>query len=364
MAIAIDAATGLENTTANPAEFSHTCTGDDLILIVGVDDVQAAGNDNVTGVTYVGVAMTKIATQTHAGDTEAGTKTLWYLVAPATGSNTVSIATVNTPTIRAAAVSYTGCKQTGIPDNQTKSDSTSTTTSYALALTPVATDCWMAMWMSDNSSTPAAGANTFARKVSGAGSGWGFFDSNGIVSGATTLTATFTSSTDQNGIAITLAPNFKIIDLSDSISTADSVAKETARSFSDSVSMVEDVDIGRLYSIDRADAVVMNDSVIKSLSRSISDSISTADNVSKMLSRTVSDSITMTDGADTELIFVRSFSDSILLIDTISRVGTFQRSIEDSISLVEDVTAKNLWERRAEPTTNWTDRTPPTTNWG
>lgn len=207
MAIAIDNATGKENTVANPVTFSHTCTGSDLILLVGIDDVKTAGADNVTGVTYNGVAMTKIATQTHAGDAEAGTKTLWYLAAPATGSNTVSISNNNTPTIRAAAVSYTGCKQTGIPDNSTSSDETSTSTSYALTLTPSASNCWMVMWMADNSNTPSAGSGTYARKVSGSGSSWGFFDSNGTVSGATTLTATFSSSTDKNGIAATIAPS-------------------------------------------------------------------------------------------------------------------------------------------------------------
>ena len=60
MAIAYNVASTGTYTGTSPLTWSHTCTGSNLILIVGVIVESSSSNQNCTGVTYNGVAMTLI----------------------------------------------------------------------------------------------------------------------------------------------------------------------------------------------------------------------------------------------------------------------------------------------------------------
>lgn len=106
MAIAYDNATYQGVTSGSTINFSHTCTGSDLGLVVVLS---VSGND-VTGVTYNGVSMTQV------GSVQFGaTGTYQYAFAlsnPATGSHTVSMSSTASRTWRATASSYTGVNQT------------------------------------------------------------------------------------------------------------------------------------------------------------------------------------------------------------------------------------------------------------
>lgn len=96
MAIAIDA-----NTRSTATSFSHTCTGSDLILRVVVS---TAGSAAGLTATYNGVSMTQAVSVDVpvAGDGHAE----FYLLDPATGSNTVAITGATSPDSN--AISYTG----------------------------------------------------------------------------------------------------------------------------------------------------------------------------------------------------------------------------------------------------------------
>jgi len=82
--------------------FSHTCTGTDRLLFVNVH----TDSNVVTGVTYGGVAMTKIY-----GQSTDFYNTVWALVAPATGANNVVISCSSSVNIIPMAISYNGCNQ-------------------------------------------------------------------------------------------------------------------------------------------------------------------------------------------------------------------------------------------------------------
>jgi len=89
MAISFDAYTaGGSLTASSPKTFSHTCAADADILFVATINSTGA---NVTGVTYNGVSMTSVATQLNNPASDAYWIGLWYLINPATGTNTVSI---------------------------------------------------------------------------------------------------------------------------------------------------------------------------------------------------------------------------------------------------------------------------------
>ena len=109
MAIAFDATSNSGYQTTTPYSWSHTCTGSSRVLIVGVSMLSVAGS-SVTGITYNGVALTKIRSDISA--VGAVRTELWRLVNPASGSNTVEVTLSATLDSIAAAVSLTGVNQT------------------------------------------------------------------------------------------------------------------------------------------------------------------------------------------------------------------------------------------------------------
>lgn len=181
MAIARDAATdGLNNGVAGPSHtFAHTCTGSDLYLeVVVVGDI-GGGADDITGVTYNGVAMTQIRKE--AGATIARMTYVYALMGPASGTHNVVISAGSTHFIQGAARSYTGVT-TGQPDvsNVTFSNADADS-SLTTSITPLTANSWVLLttggYDSNNLPTAGTGANLWLRDTTFGL--WGFFDSNG-----------------------------------------------------------------------------------------------------------------------------------------------------------------------------------------
>lgn len=106
------------------------------LLVLGIGISILAGTDLVTAVTYNGVAMTRIGYKGNAnGGGIAGY--LYYLLAPATGSNTIAITATGATRIESYAASYTGVKQ-ATPDATSTPTSATAATSIADTLTTVA----------------------------------------------------------------------------------------------------------------------------------------------------------------------------------------------------------------------------------
>src|SRR5262245_48032025 len=94
--------TGKANTTST-LSWTHTVGGgNNRLLVVGVatEANPIAGNSNVTGITYGGVAMTHVAGgQQIAMDTGVGTENyadLWFMLNPPSGSATVAVSLTGT----------------------------------------------------------------------------------------------------------------------------------------------------------------------------------------------------------------------------------------------------------------------------
>lgn len=108
LAIAFDAATGFYDAgSSDPVSFSHTCsTGDDRLLTVGIG-IGSPDAGSIQSVTYNSVGMT-----VGASISTNNFNRLYYLVAPATGSNTVAADFDDPkPDIGIGAVSFTGVDQ-------------------------------------------------------------------------------------------------------------------------------------------------------------------------------------------------------------------------------------------------------------
>lgn len=169
MAIAFDAASN------GSTSWSHTCSGADRYLFVYTTTNSAGG---VSGVTYNGVAMTKLASR--SGDF----MNLWGLASPSSGTNTISI----TGTGAGVAASYTGVSGTGNPEANAGTSS-GTTSFLQTSVTTVTNNAWVvgvAMYDVVGQAS-AAGTGATQRAVRGCtASFWspGIYDSNGAVTPA------------------------------------------------------------------------------------------------------------------------------------------------------------------------------------
>lgn len=192
MAIAFDAAANGGGTG-----YTHTCSGTNRFMYFSVN----GGGTSTTGVTYNGVSATKI-------DESATKYSHWYLINPASGSNTVA----TTPTSPAlCSSSYTGVKQSGQPDATTAIVEHTNSQSETVSVTTVADNCWVLMTFGDNNQgTISAGANTTLR-TSASNVGQGILDSNAAKTPAGSVSLICNSNaaattTAGGGISIAPAP--------------------------------------------------------------------------------------------------------------------------------------------------------------
>lgn len=179
MAIALDSANaGQGYGAATSFTRSHTCSGDNRILLVGV--WQGSNSDLVTGVTYAGVAMTRVDVQALASGGNGHTY-LYYLIAPATGANNIVVSLSSSINGSIQAVSYTGAAQSGQMDSSAKGTGGPSASSKTYTTTTVADNCWIVCNSRNDGAIQAAGADTTYR---GTYNGLQFADSNGAKSPA------------------------------------------------------------------------------------------------------------------------------------------------------------------------------------
>lgn len=198
MAVAFDA---VSNSGYSPASWSHTCSGNQRLLLVCV-----TGSSRPTGITYNGVALTKLASSAGNGTT-GKTMELWYLIAPATGSNTIAVSGSPTDYI-GIAQSYTGVKQSGFPDAEHfVYDSSGAKTTHSGTVTTVANNCWLVGWAHTNGGNTSAGANTTQRSASGSFAFEGY-DSNAARTPAGSQSLNFSSATSVfwSSVVVSIAP--------------------------------------------------------------------------------------------------------------------------------------------------------------
>lgn len=169
MAIAIDAnsAKAAPNATDTTLTWAHTCTGSNGFLLVAIQAYSlVASADIVSGVTYNGVAMTRLDIQNSSASTNYSTY-VYYLAGPATGANNIVVTYTTAPGFGAhwgIGTSYSGVKQTGFPDANSKGTQ-SGSGDVTGTVTTSADNAWV--WMvsaGDDGPTIAAGSGTTLRQ--------------------------------------------------------------------------------------------------------------------------------------------------------------------------------------------------------
>jgi hypothetical protein len=197
MAIAPDATGGSRGTSTTSLTYSHTCTGSNLLLLVG--GFLSAG-DVITGVTYAGVSMTQLIKQITSVSSYG--VYMYGLLAPNTGANNVVISASSSGVIDGSSTSYTGVKQTGLPDASIANDSVLTT--ITTTLTTITDNCWTALY-SAGDRTPSASTGSTLRNSQSDGA---LFDSNGAITpaGSTSMTITRAVGGSNGQVMISFAP--------------------------------------------------------------------------------------------------------------------------------------------------------------
>ena len=201
MAIALDTSTSSSDNSgsATSLTWSHTCTGTNLILIVTVSTTPQT--DKVSGVTYNGVAMTRVGYAGNSGSQSVASY-MYYLLNPATGAHNIVVSVPsNSTNITGDAISYTGVLQSGQPDSYAVNN-TSTGTTLDLTTTVVATGCWLiSTYWNANVRTKPSG--TTDRGTNGM-----TVDSNGTVSSGsrTHQWTTDTNNSAQAGVIASISP--------------------------------------------------------------------------------------------------------------------------------------------------------------
>lgn len=181
MALAFDSSLGLGNNggTGNLTVAFNNVAGN--ILYVAVRST-TAGTDNITGVTYNGVSLTKVAGAQNPGDRWC---TLWRLQNPATGLHNVIIS-AGIDYAEGIAVSYSGAVNGG--DVNGTNTGTSVASISKTLTTTFDKDWTIAAAFQNVAGAITAGASTTLRQASTTTS-FAVFDSNAAITpaGSTTL---------------------------------------------------------------------------------------------------------------------------------------------------------------------------------
>ena len=107
----VDATSSGTGTAVSSKTISHTCSGTQRLLIVGVALNDSSSPADPTGVTYNSDALTKAGTTGNFGSYNR--VSIWYRVAPDTGTNNI-VVTLDSAvgSVHVSAISFTGIDQT------------------------------------------------------------------------------------------------------------------------------------------------------------------------------------------------------------------------------------------------------------
>jgi hypothetical protein len=141
--------------------------------VISITGDHPYGNDDITSVTYNGVACTLVAKQTI--NTVDRNVYMYALVGATTGTHTVSVSCTNTHYLICQSASWNGVAQTGQPDAFTINSAASSPISTSL--TTIADNCIVvAVFWGYN--VAGAGSNTTQRIIDSAFGSGGIFESS------------------------------------------------------------------------------------------------------------------------------------------------------------------------------------------
>lgn len=190
--IAFDAASNSGyQAAASTYSWSHTCTGANRELVVGIAMLSLV--QTVVSITYNGVALESVGFR--ASITGACRVELWALVAPATGSNTIAVTLSGAIASAGCAASYTGVNQFSPYEAFNSAQATNVGAADATVnVTTVADNDWVVdIVATDDTSITVGTGNTSRGNVTGAGGSGAMGDNNAAKTPAGSVTMSWTN---------------------------------------------------------------------------------------------------------------------------------------------------------------------------
>ncbi len=207
---AFDASSSSTVSGASSSTHAHTVsTGVNRVLIVGVESQDASITDGtVTGITYAGVAMTKIDAIQIASDGQYQRSELWYLTAPATGSNNIVVSFTGTVSSGiVGGLSYTNASQS--PLTITAKDAQASTTPSVSVTTLVNNSLVVDIISHGNGSNITQSVNTGTERLDidqSVETGLGMSDIEKVTAGSQARTWTLNGAPTWAQVAVVLPP--------------------------------------------------------------------------------------------------------------------------------------------------------------
>jgi hypothetical protein len=213
VAIAFSTASDLGNvdsaTSFSPA-FTVPSVTDGLLLIGILGDQPSQGNnDDIETVSWGSQSATLIAKVIDENVGGPRFNYLYAVVGPTAGASNITVTCANAHNISIEAAVYSGVSQTGFPDNFTTNLGTGPG-NISTSLTPVANDCWIAMWGAsfDNDEAPIAVSGCVLRSAGVDFGDSAFFDTNGPISPPASTTLTWGYGDDNGNIPSSILVSF------------------------------------------------------------------------------------------------------------------------------------------------------------
>ena len=340
-AVAIDATTAVTATNGvSNKTYSHTTSGSDRVMW----NAAGCSTSTISSVTYNSVSNTR-AEQVNLQSSWAE---LWYLAAPATGSNTVSITTAGSNSITGGTFTFTGASQTGIPDAVHKDTSqTSGVTSYSQSITTVADNCMIVMaGRANGGAALTGGTNTTVVQPEVAAMGMFAARSTNPITPAGSAALAMTSSSQQ---FFACMASFKPVggtaftqSVPETITLVETTrARISAKLLQEVVTLVET--ISRQFTALRTlvETVVLVDTVstTKVAIRAITEVVTLVETTAvRITGKMIAEVLTLVDTVSRQLTVNRVFTEVVTLVDTVNR-GLFKVvAFVESITLTDVIT--------------------------
>lgn len=209
MAIAFDAKSNgaVESGTA-PLNISHVMgSGANGLLLVFIQ----ANLDTINSVTFNGASATQLITTNNTSD--GVRQFIWGLLAPSAGTYNVVVSWTGDKYVRVACVSYTGVKQSGLPDASGGAFTGGGSSAQAASATVVADNCWVAGLATFSPGTAYSSfTNATLRESAGTLGIVRAYDTNGTVSaGSYTVTANGSIAACYANTLVSIAPAAAVV---------------------------------------------------------------------------------------------------------------------------------------------------------
>ena len=290
--IAFDAKTTASVNPGTSLTWSHTCTGSNLILLVATNDNHTAA-DNITGITYNSVALTKIK-NLYLSNKNIG---LWYLLNPATGANNVVMTAGASSALMGIAGSYSGVAQTQ-PNIITGAVSATATASTGQTLTVTTTidNSWAWLMTENDAGAPTAGTNaTILQAPFGWSGAVGLFYNTNPISPTGNFSMSYTHASGNSWAVMAFFEPFIFSStLTETLTIADTFIKFLQRTFTETHTISDAFSYLKIIIRDMTlETINLTDSLLRTIGKTLNETISIADTILRSIQRLFTETLSL-----------------------------------------------------------------------